>query len=102
MCVIYCMRNKSDIVKTAKTVKEARDIQKHIEALDLDYYIEVFGSFTEKEPKEGAPWDIGSKGINVEKLGYSYVYVEYEGNTHKIEPAKSKYSPGKIQFNING
>lgn len=88
-----------DIKKETNSIEEAREIKKHLEALNISYEMFAFGSFTEKEPQEGTPWDIShGKGQEIEKLGYSYAYVEYEEELHKIEPRNSDYSPGKIKF----
>jgi len=91
--------------KTAKTVKEAREIKKNIEALDFDYEMFACGNFTEKEPDNGTPWHITTgKGEKIQKLGYEYVYVklqEAKDGKAKISPNKSTHGTnGKIEFYI--
>lgn len=87
------------IRKTTTDVKEAREIEKHLEALELEYTLEGTGVFEDSE--ENAPI-FAKGGLEITDIGYKYVTIIADGEKWKATPDENARSAGEIVFTITG
>ena len=96
---------KADIRKETNSVKEAREIEKHLDALEFDYECRVKGNW---KAKDGNPIHPNSDGCPVMKLGYKWVTIKLnheDDDEYKCEPSEyysADYNRPRIVFYIKG